>query len=61
MSRLVALNELKRAWRALDDEHLLDQRAQDRVLAVALGAFRKECDRALAERTSQQLPLEQLA
>jgi hypothetical protein len=57
MSRLVALNELKRALRALDDERLLDQRAHDRVLAIALGALRKECDRALAERTSQQLSL----
>jgi hypothetical protein len=61
MSRLVALNELKRALRALDDEGLLDHRAQDRVLAAALGALSKECDRALTERTSQQLPLEQVA
>jgi hypothetical protein len=60
VSRLSALNEVKRALHALDDERLLDQRAQDRVLAVALGALRKEWDR-LAERTSQQLALEQVA
>jgi hypothetical protein len=56
--RLEGMRALRDAVRLLDDEELLDQRGRDRVLSCTLGTLKRECDRALAERESQQMSLD---
>jgi hypothetical protein len=48
--RLDAMRDLRAAIQALDDEHLLDAHAFNRVLTACVGAFQREADAAHARR-----------
>ncbi len=48
--RLEGMRALRDAVQLLDDEHLLDQHARDRLIAAFCGELRKELDAAHSRR-----------